>query len=184
MKQFLTAAFILTSMLAASRVNAQSKIGYVSMEELINVMPEYAKADTNLQQYRLALIQSAQDKQNALENAIEKFNKDSATMSSAVKDVKRTDLQKMLTELQGEEKRIQDQLQQRQGELLQPIQKKAFEGIQAVAKESGYTYIMDKQALFVAPPGDDILPLVAKKLNIKLPAPGAQKPAAQHAPSK
>jgi outer membrane protein len=181
MKKILTAAFItVTTVFAANQVNAQSKMGYISTEELISIMPETAKADSNLQQYRGALIQSAQDKQASLETAIEKFNKDSTSMTTAVKDVKRADLQKMLTDLQGEDQRIQQQLQARQQELIQPINKKAFDAIQAVAKESGYTYIFEKQALLVAPPAEDVLPLVAKKLNVKLPAQNAgQRPAPQ-----
>jgi outer membrane protein len=39
----------------------------------------------------------------------------------------------------------------------------------AVAKEKGYAYIFTSEALIVAPPSDDILPLVAQKLGIKLP---------------
>lgn len=176
MKKVLTAAFItVISLVATSHANAQNKIGYISTEELVSILPETAKADSNLQQYRSALIQNAQDKQNALEGAIEKFNKDSVTMSSSVKDVKRGELQKMLQDLQGEDQRIQQQLQQRQQELIAPINKKAFDAIQSIAKESGYTYIFEKGALLVAPPGDDVLPLVTKKLGVKMPARGAAR---------
>ena len=171
MKRFLTAAFItVTALVATNSTNAQSKIGYISTEELVSIMPETAKADSNLQQYRTALIQNAQDKQTSLEAAIEKFNKDSASMSVSVKDVKRGELQKMLNDLQSEDQRIQQQLQQRQQELIAPINRKAFDAIQAVAKENGYQYVFEKGALLVAPPGEDILQLVAKKMNIKVPA--------------
>lgn len=182
MKKILAAAFItVTALVSSSRVNAQTKIGYISTQELVSIMPETAKADSNLQQYRGALIQNAQEKQSTLEAAIEKFNKDSATMSGSVKDVKRGELQKMLQDLQNEDQRIQQQLQQRQQELIAPINKKAFDAIQAVAKENGYAYVIEKDALLVAPPGDDIIPLVAKKLNVKLPTnqrPGAATPPA------
>lgn len=171
MKKLLTAVFITVIVLATTgSVNAQTKIGYISTEELVSVMPETAKADSNLQQYRTALIQNAQEKQSSLESAIEKFNKDSATMTVSVKDVKRGELQKMLNDLQAEDQRIQQQLQARQQELITPINRKAFDAIQSVAKENGYTYVLEKGALLVAPPGEDILPLVAKKLNVKLPA--------------
>jgi outer membrane protein len=178
MKKVLTAAFItVTALVTTGQANAQTKIGYISTEELVSIMPETAKADSNLQQYRGALIQNAQDKQNALEGAIEKFNKDSVSMSTSVKDVKRGELQKMLQDLQGEDQRIQQQLQQRQQELIAPINKKAFDAIQTIAKESGYTYIFEKGALLVAPPGDDVLPLVTKKLGVKIPATrGQQQP--------
>lgn len=182
MKRFLTAAFItVTALAATSSANAQNKIGYISTEELVSIMPETAKADSNLQQYRTALIQNAQEKQSSLESAIEKFNKDSVSMSSSVKDVKRGELQKMLSDLQSEDQRIQQQLQQRQQELITPINKKAFDAIQAVAKENGYQYVFEKGALLVAPPGEDILQLVAKKMNIKVPAGRGQQTQTQPA---
>jgi outer membrane protein len=42
-----------------------------------------------------------------------------------------------------------------------------LETIKAVGKENAYTYVLDQNAVIVGPPGDDILPLVKKKLNIK-----------------
>ena len=168
-KYFAIAVIAMSFLLAAKPVTAQSKIGYISTEELISIMPETAKADSSLQQFRNALVQNAQEKQNTLESAIEKFNKDSVTMTQARKDVQRTELQKMLQDLSGEEQRIQQQLQQKQQELIGPINKRAFDAIQAVAKENGYGYVFEKNALLVAPPGEDILQLVAKKMNIKLP---------------
>jgi outer membrane protein len=183
MKKFFTVTLFALGLLVASEVKAQSKIGYISSQELVSVMPETKKADSALQDLRNALVQSATEKQNGFYAAVEKYNKDSATYSAAVKTVKRNELTKMGQELSGEEERIQQQLQQRQQELLGPINKKAYEAVQAIAKENGYGYVFEKEALLVAPPGDDILPLVAKKLNIKLPTaagtPAAPKPAAK-----
>ena len=186
MKKFFTVAFIAMSFLMASnQAGAQLKIGYISSQELMSVMPETKDAQTKLDQLKTALIQNAQDKESRLNADIEKFNKDTANMSEAIKAVKRQDLQKAYQDLSGEEQRIQDQLQQKQQELLAPIQKKANEAVQATAKENGYTHVFEKDVLIVAPSGEDILPLVAKKLNIKLanapgtapaPTPTAPKP--------
>ena len=174
MKKFLTVALIAMSFLmAANEAGAQMKIGYISSQDLLGVMPETRKADSSLQQLRAALYQNAQEKEAQLNADIEKFNRDTANMTEAKKTVKRQELQKVYQELAGEEERIQQQLQQRQQELLQPIQRKANEAVQAIAKENGYTHVFEKDVLIVAPSGEDILPLVAKKLNIKLPtAPG------------
>lgn len=181
MKNFIrvTALFLGMQFLIAS-ASAQAKIGYISSQELLSIMPETKKADSSLQQLRTALEQNAQDKYTKLSADYETFNRDSAKYSEAVKTVKRQELQKAYQELSGEEQRIQEQLQQKQGELLQPIQKKANEAVQAVAKENGYAYILEREVIIVAPPGDDILPLVAKKLGIKLPA----GPAPGQAPAK
>lgn len=173
MKKFFTVVLFASGLMTAAKVNAQGKFGYISSQELVSVMPETKKADSALTEFRNALFQNAQEKQTAFYAALEKFNKDSATLSETVKNVKRGDLQKLSQELGGEEERIQQALQQRRDELIGPINKKAYEAIQAVAKEGAFTYVFEKEAILVAPPAEDILPLVAKKLNIKLPVPGA-----------
>ncbi|MCU0384823.1 MAG: OmpH family outer membrane protein [Flavihumibacter sp.] len=168
MKKVLSVLMVALGIAAFSQsAQAQTKIGYISFNEIVALMPEAKKADSSLVQFRDALIQSAQDKETALNEAINKFNADSAKMTQAVKDVKRKELQQKLTELQGEEQRIQQELQKRQEELSEPIQKKAMDAVQAVAKESGYAYVLPKEYLIVSPPGDDLLPLVKKKLGLK-----------------
>lgn len=183
MKKLFTAMTLaLGLMMVAGEAEAQNKIGYISSQELVSIMPEMKKADSSLQDLQTALIQSATDRQNAFYAAVEKFNKDSATYTEAQKTVKRAELTKMGQDLGGEEDRIRQQLQQRQQQLVSPINQKAYDAVQQVAKENGYTYVFEKEALLVAPPGDDILPLVAKKLGITLPkaaqGAGAQQPPA------
>jgi len=179
MKKFFTAALMVLGLaLATNQASAQVKIGYVSSQDLLGIMPETKEAQAKLEQLRAALIQNAQEKEAKLNADIEKFNKDTSTMSDAVKTVKRADLQKTYQELAGEDQRIQEQLQAKQQELLLPIQKKANEAVQAAAKENGYTYVFEKEVLIVAPAGEDILPLVAKKLGIKMPGAAAPTPAA------
>lgn len=174
MKNFIRVfALLLGTLFINGTLQAQSKIGYISSQELLSIMPETRKADSSLQQLKTALEQNAQEKYSKLSADYEVFNRDSTKYSEAVKTVKRQELQKAYQELAGEEQRIQEQLQQKQGELLQPIQKKANEAIQAVAKENGYGYILEREVLIVFPPADDILPLVAKKLGIKVPSAAA-----------
>jgi outer membrane protein len=132
-------------------------------------MPEAATVQNQLDQYQQSLSQNAQDKQNTLNEAIKKFIKDSTTMNASLKEVKRSELQKQSQELAGEQQRMQNDFEQKRQELSIPIQKKLQAAIEAVAKENGYTYVMPTQALIVMPPGNDIGPLVIKKLGLKEP---------------
>ncbi|MEO8820327.1 MAG: OmpH family outer membrane protein, partial [Ginsengibacter sp.] len=137
MKQFLTILFISAGIFGFStNVNAQ-KIGYISADEIIQLMPEAATVQTQLDQYQKSLYQNAQDKQQALNDAIQKFVKDSTTMSPSMKEVRRSDLQKQQQDLSGENQRIQDEFGQKRQELSAPIQKKLQTAIEAVAKENG-----------------------------------------------
>jgi outer membrane protein len=187
MKKLFTAMSLALCLVVAGEAKAQQKIGYISSQELVSIMPETKKAETNLQEYRAALIQSATEKSNAFYAGVEKFNKDSVNFTEAQKSVKRQELTKLGQDLGGEEERIQQLLQEKQRTLIEPINKKAYDAVQAVAKENGFTYVFEKEALLVAPPGEDILPLVAKKLGITLPKddkPAAPPTGTQPAPVK
>ena len=79
---------------------------------------------------------------------------------------------KLYQEVQGFSQKAQDMLQQRQQELVVPIRQAAMNAVQSVAKENGYSYILDINAVIVGPPGDNIMILVKNKLGIKeTPAP-------------
>ncbi|HEY9343149.1 MAG TPA: OmpH family outer membrane protein, partial [Hanamia sp.] len=158
MKQFLTVLIISAGIFGFSTaVNAQ-KIGYISADEVIQLMPEAASVQTELDQYQRSLYQNAQDKQTALNEAVQKFYKDSSTMSASLKEVKRGELQKQVQDLSGEDQKIQNQFEQKRQELSIPIQKKLQAAIEEVAKENGYTYILPREALIVMPPTSDIGP--------------------------
>src|SRR6195952_1142139 len=166
-KAFTLVLLAIVSFAAGNRAQAQNKIGHIALSDIILAMPEAKKADTALQQFRDALVQSSDDKRAAFEDAVAKFYKDSTTMTATVKEVKRKALQTQIQDLQGEDQRIQQELQKKQEEFSGPIQKKALDAVQAVAKENGYTYVFVKEALLVSPPSDDLAPLVRKKLGLK-----------------
>ena len=165
---------------------SQAKIGYISTEELIGVMPEAEKANTELQEYQAALQQQQASYYKELNELDSLFAKDSATMSRATKELKRNDMIALYQKVQNWQQTSQQMIGQKQQELLGPIQKKAIDNIKLVAKEGGYNYVFEAGSLLVSPPADDILPLVKKKLGIvdkapsTVPAPktgaGATKP--------
>jgi outer membrane protein len=163
--------FILTicalGLTAFTGLHAQSKIGYISMEELVTSMPEAKKADTALEKYKEDLQKAQQDMQADLQTRYQKFVVDSPSMTQAKKDLVRKEIQDLLTQVQSSTQDAQAAFQKKQQDLYGPIQQKALDAIQTVAKEGGYGYVMSKENLIVSPPGDDLLPLVKKKLGIK-----------------
>src|SRR5665811_84711 len=136
------------------------------------LMPEAAAVQTQLDEYQQSLYKNADDQRQALNDAVQKFYKDSSTMSPSLKEVKRTDLQKQVQDLSGIDQKIQNQFEQKRQELSLPIQKKLQAAIEEVAKENGYTYVFPREALIYMPPTSDIGPLVRKKLGLKEPTPG------------
>ena len=172
-KLFAVVVFVVSILGLTNTAFSQIKIGYISTEELIGVMPEAEKATTQLQEYQAALQQQGNDYLAEFQEKDSLFGKDSAKLSPAAKELRRTGLIELYQKVQGWNQVMQQKLQEKQQELLIPIKNKALETIKVVAKESGYTYVLDQNSVIVGPPGDDILALVKKKLNIKEPLPKA-----------
>jgi outer membrane protein len=179
MKRQLVAVLLIIGIIIANNIQAQNKIGYVSLQELISVMPEYKKAAVDLQEYQKALVAQGNDYQMEFFRKDSIFKADSIKWTASMKDVKRKELNELYlkwTNFVNEEG--QQMLNRHEQELLAPIQQKAVQTSQTVAKENGYAYILPKEQLISFPAADDILPLVLKKLNITPPAAaGATAPA-------
>ncbi len=168
MKNLITAAVFIFSMFGLTDgAFSQNKIGYISTEELIGTMPEAEKANGQLQDYQTSLQQQGQDYNREFIEKDSIFGIDSAKLSPAAKELRRNDLIALYQKLQGWQQQSQQKLQEKSQELIVPIRAKAFEAIKTVAKESGYSYVLEAGTVLVGPPGEDILPLVKKKLGIK-----------------
>jgi len=169
MKKIVTVLVVVMGLvLVGNSTKAQQKIGTISLAELIPNMPEYKKADTAMNEFNSALQQQYQDLVNEYQQQQTLLSsKDTVKYTSAQLEIKRKDLSDLLGKLQNWQTTAQQMQQQKNQELLTPIQKKALEAIQTVAKENGFNYVISKDQLLVSPPADDILPLVKKKLGLK-----------------
>ena len=167
-KNLLIVAVVMGLVMAGNSTQAQMKVGYISLQELIPTMPEYKKADTALNEYQNALGQNFEDMRREFSEKDSLLNsKDSLKYTAAQKEIKKREVTELYQKLQGWQQQAQQLYQQKQQDLISPIQKKAVDAIQQVAKENGYTYVLNKETLLVSPPAEDLLPLVKKKLGIK-----------------
>jgi len=173
MKRYFVATMITIGFLiAANSTNAQNKIGYISLQDLMAAMPEYKTAANDLQDYQKALIQQGNDNQQEFFRRDSIYKTDSVKWSPSMRDLKKKELNELYMKWANFSQEARELLNKREQELLAPIQQKAVQTSQTVAKENGYAYILPKEQLISFPTSDDILPLVFKKLNIT-PAAGA-----------
>jgi outer membrane protein len=146
---------------------AQTKIGYVSIDEVFGMMPETKKADSSLAEYQKALQESYAEQETALNNALDKFFKDSVTMSPAVKEAKRKTLQNDVVGLQNKQSQLNNQLETEKEKLVKPIREKMLATIKEVAQAMGYEHVLYKESAIVFPAAADITNAVKNKLGIK-----------------
>ena len=160
-------SLLLLFIILSSGAFAQTKIGYISVDEVFALMPETRKADSSLALYQKELADTYAEQEAELNAAIEKFIIDSVTMTPVAKDAKRSELQ---TRVNGMSKKKQDyntNFENEKAKQIKIIQDKLFTVIKAVAKENGYNHVLYKDQAIVFPETDDITALVIKKLGIK-----------------
>ncbi len=179
-KIFLVAAVIVTTAGSA----AAQKTGYIRVDDVVRLMPETAKLQAALESFQKDSLQprfnytlAEFQRKDSMVNG-----KDSLKTPAAARAKMREEMQQDMYELQNWQQLSSQLVQNKQDQLLEPIYTKAIDAVQAVAKENGYAYVYTKDALLVAPPADDLLPLVAKKLNLTIP--GAPKASASTTPGK
>ncbi|WP_336515133.1 OmpH family outer membrane protein [Pollutibacter soli] len=171
MKRVAFLAVMMMGLFSASQLSAQTKTAFISVDEVVQLMPEYKKAMADMAQFDSSLqinYASTVQELNRLDSTIKA---DSLKWSPAVKNAQKDKMKKLLVDLQGYEQSYQQQMQQKQEELLTPVAQKANSLISDVAKTNGFTYVFRKEALLVFPDGDDLLPLVKKKLGVATTAP-------------
>lgn len=166
---------LIAGLVTTSQVQAQTKTAYISVDNMVMLMPETAKIDSLIDQFE-------RDSLNPQLNYIvgeyqrkDSMYRDSVKTPPSVRRQLEQELQGYLYQINNWESIKQQVLQNKQNALLDPIYSKVMKAVQDIAKEKGYLYVYSKEALLVAPPADDILPLVADRLKVKLPA-GVAKP--------
>ena len=167
-------------LLIGAVAGAQMKVAYISIENMVALMPETAKIDSVLERYQTDSLQPRYNYTLAeyLRKDTIVSGKDSAKTPASVRAKIRQEMQNDIYELQNWQAIVQQATESKQNQLLAPIYRKVYTAIQQVAKEKGYTHVFTKESMLVAPDTDDLITLVAQKLKVNVPpqlVPGMNK---------
>lgn len=170
MKKILSVVVLAATLLLAADAGAQTKIGYIRIDDVVALMPETAKIDSVLEKYQADSINPRYAQIVSLYQYKDSVYRDSVKPApAAVKKQIEEELPSLIYQIQNWQTIVNQALESKQNEMLAPIYRKVYDAIRAVAKEKGYTHVMTKEALLVAPDADDMISLVAAKLKLKLP---------------
>jgi outer membrane protein len=161
-KTFLALAAIGTLTVAKAQ-----KIAHISLDSLVSVMPETKLAKEAAQAYYKGIENESISMQTELETKYQKYMQEEATMSEVVKKNKQEELNQLQRRIEDFKMQAQQDYQKKSGELTAPIMEKAKKGIEAVAKEAGYKYVLDTSVgnVLYYEAADDIFAAVKKKLD-------------------
>jgi outer membrane protein len=170
MKRLFKVALVAGCMLlTAGFAKAQTKIGHINFNQLIEAMPELKPVQTQLQAYQKTFMDQLQTMSGELQTKGAAYEKNRATMTDATRTATETELQDINKRIQDFQNTAQQQVQAKSAELYKPLGDKARAAVSTVAKEKGYAYVIDsgQTELIVSPAGDDLMPSVKLKLGLK-----------------
>lgn len=154
--------------LVAVTSNAQQKFGHVDTESLFYAMPEVKTIQTQLQTKSKEYENQLKTLYTQYENIIADIEKNGQTYMQAVLEQKYKDAYGLEERIVALEEKAQTDLVNLETKLFQPVEQKAYNAIQEVAKANGYNYVIDSSlgVFLVLPDGDDLTNLVKAKLGI------------------
>jgi len=149
--------------------NAQ-KFGHVNSQEIIQVMPEFTKARTDIEALTKQYEADLQSMQDELKKKSEAYEKEQATLPANIKQRREQELQEMYQKIQQSYEDNRQALAKEQSEKMQAITTKVLDAIKAVGQAGGYVYIMDLSGgipYISTTLSTDVTPQVKAKLGLK-----------------
>jgi outer membrane protein len=131
-------------------------------------MPESKTAQTEMTNFQGDIEEIFGGMQTELQQKYTEFEQLGEAASEVKRNAKITEIQDLQQRIENYRNTAQQQIQQKQAEVLQPIYEKAQNAVEEVAKEQGLIYVFDVNAvLYRSNQSVDLLPLVKKKLGIE-----------------
>jgi outer membrane protein len=170
MKKLLKVALVAVCMVVVSSfAKAQTKIGYINTNQMMELLPEMKTLQTQMQAYQKTFSDQLATMSTEYQTKGQAYEAKRATMTDASRTAAESELQDMQTRITGFRDNAQKQIEAKSNELLKPLTDKLRAAIQGVAAAKGYTYVLDSSQveLIVSPPGDDLGPAVKAKLGLQ-----------------
>lgn len=121
------------------------KFGHVNAQEIITVMPEFTKAQNDLQMLQKQLGDELKRTQEEFNKKYQEFQQAMAkdSLPANIAERRQKELQDMMQRQEQFQQDAEQQMQKAQGDMLAPVYKKLDDAIKAVGAAENVIYIFD-----------------------------------------
>lgn len=134
-------AFLLL-LIAPMSLFAQKFAHFKSMD-IIPVMPEYSKAQTDIQKMQKQYEDEIKRASDEFNKKFAEYQQEQKTLPQNIQERRQRELQELQEKGMQFQQDAQQQLQKAYGDMMEPIYKKLEDAVKAVGSTGGYTYIFD-----------------------------------------
>lgn len=159
------AAALLSTALFANAAEAQQKIGYVNMQQVLINLPQARNLEQQVQEEfkgRISEIEEIEGKMQALQ---EKAERDSKIMSQREMQDMGRELELLDATRQVKTKGLREDMQRRGNELRDQLMADVMRNAQALASEQQYDVVLSSNSLVYANENFDLTDDVLKKMT-------------------
>ncbi|MBA3663618.1 MAG: OmpH family outer membrane protein [Bacteroidetes bacterium] len=149
-------------------LNAYSqKVAHLNLDSLVNKMSETKAAREAIDKFRKDIETESINMQTEFETKVKDYQEKEATLSEPVKKNKVSELQQLQGRVETFKNQAYTEIQKKYAEMTAPIVNKAKKGIEMVAKDGGYRYVLDTSTgnILYFENSEDIFDAVLKKLE-------------------
>lgn len=172
-------AFLLL-LIAPMSVFAQ-KFGHFKSMDIIPVMPEYAKAQTDIQAIQKQYEDEIKRASDEFNKKFAEYQQEQAKLPQNIQERRQKELQEMQEKGMQFQQEAQQQLQKSYADMMEPIYKKLEDAVKAIGAAGGYTYLFDLNRTDIpyidTNASKDVTNDIKTKLGISLTAVPAAAPA-------
>ena len=133
---------LLLLLIAPMSVFAQ-KFGHIKSADVLTVMPEFTKAQTDIQAMQKQYEDEMKRATDELTKKYTEYQQEQANLPKNIQERRQKELQELQEKGMQFQQDAQQQLQKSYADMMEPIYKKIEDAIKAVGQEGGYTYICD-----------------------------------------
>lgn len=147
------------------------KFGHIKSQEILTAMPEYTKAQTDIQTMQQQYENEMKVAQEDFQKKFTAFQQEQANLPKNILERRQNELQQLNERTMQMAQDAQRELEKSWMEMLQPIAKKIDDAIKTVGQEGGYVYIFDLNSTQIPYVSEtlstDVTSIVKSKLGIK-----------------
>lgn len=147
-------------------VQAQ-KMGHTNIQELLMLLPERAEAEQKIQNLAKTLEGRLSAMTTEYQQKVQAYQNEQAEMSATIRDSEARSIMELEQRITEFQQNAQNEIQQKESELLEPMVTRLTKAIELVGKENNFTYIFDTSSgTLLYKGGEDVTPLVKAHLEI------------------
>ena len=160
------AVLVIVGLAAAPQQQAVTRVAFVNSQTILQQMPGYAAAESTLDKELQGFQNEMLHVRQQFDSTVQAYQQSSVGLSAAQRQAKEADLRRQQQQIDQRGTTLQQRAQDRQQELLKPLEDRVKAVIEGVRAERNIGIVFDASAgIVAADPNLDLTPVVIQRLK-------------------